>query len=75
MYIWCQDEERQMAQVSRKSIVLKQDIQEGEVLTQDNITMKRPGTGLLAHFIPSILNKTVNKSLKQNHLLQWNDFR
>jgi N,N'-diacetyllegionaminate synthase len=71
----CQDEERQMAQVSRKSIVLKQDIQEGEVLTQDNITMKRPGTGLLAHFIPSILNKTVNKSLKQNHLLQWNDFR
>ena len=71
----CQDEERQMAQVSRKSIVLKQDIQEGEVLTQDHITMKRPGTGLLAHFIPSVLNKIVNKSLKQNHLLQWNDLQ
>lgn len=31
---------------SRRSIVALRDIEEGEVFTEDNITVKRPGTGL-----------------------------
>ncbi len=34
--------------IARKSIVAKQNIKAGEVFTQDNITVKRPGTGISA---------------------------
>lgn len=33
-------------QIARKSIVAKTQIKKGEVLTQDNITIKRPGNGI-----------------------------
>jgi|TARA_B100002003_G_scaffold115308_1_gene106580 N-acetylneuraminate synthase len=71
----CQEEEKQMAQVSRKSIVIKKDIKAGEVLTQDHIAMKRPGAGLPATVITAVLNKTINKPLRKDHLLQWNDIQ
>ena len=34
------------ARVARKSIVAKQDIKKGDLLTKNNITVKRPGMGL-----------------------------
>lgn len=34
------------AAVARKSIVAKADISKGEILTENNITVKRPGTGI-----------------------------
>lgn len=38
--------EKKNIMVARKSIVAKVDIKEGEVLTEDNVTVKRPGTGI-----------------------------
>ena len=32
--------------IARKSIVAARDIKEGELLTEDNLTVKRPGTGI-----------------------------
>ena len=32
--------------MARKSIVAKCDIKEGEVFSRDNLTVKRPGTGI-----------------------------
>ncbi|MBS5002715.1 N-acetylneuraminate synthase family protein, partial [Holdemania filiformis] len=32
--------------VARKSIVAKRNIEKGEVFTEDNLTTKRPGTGI-----------------------------
>ena len=32
--------------IARKSIVARRDIKQGEVLTEDNITTKRPGNGI-----------------------------
>ena len=31
---------------ARKSIVAKRDIKKGEILSEDNITVKRPGNGI-----------------------------
>jgi len=33
-------------QIARKSIVAKMDIKKGEILTEENITIKRPGNGI-----------------------------
>lgn len=40
------DVERPNIAVARKSIVAARDIQAGEMFTEDNLTCKRPGTGL-----------------------------
>lgn len=69
----CQNEEKQMALVSRKSIVLKIPIQAGERLTMGHLALKRPGTGLMAREIPNLLGRSIRQALPQDHLLQWND--
>lgn len=38
--------ERKNIEIARKSIVAKCDIKKGDVLTEDNITTKRPGNGI-----------------------------
>lgn len=40
------ESEKQNVGVARKSIVAKCDIKEGEVFSRDNLTVKRPGTGI-----------------------------
>ncbi len=42
----CSPLERKNIIVARKSIVAKRDIKKGEVLTEENITTKRPGNGV-----------------------------
>ena len=38
--------EAQNKSIARKSIVAKRNIHKGETLTEDNITVKRPGNGI-----------------------------
>jgi len=44
----CSPLEQKNIIVARKSIVAKRDIKKGEVLTEENITTKRPGNGISA---------------------------
>ncbi len=69
----CQEEERQMARVSRKSWVLNRDLPKGTILKKDMLVLKRPGTGLQAIDLDKILNKKTKTSLLKNSQLQWND--
>lgn len=69
----CQPEERQMASVSRKSLVLARSMRAGEALTVEDIQLKRPGTGIDAGFIPSLVGHTVRTDLTAGHQLRWSD--
>ena len=40
------DSERKNIAIARKSIVAAKDIKMGELLTEENLTVKRPGTGI-----------------------------
>lgn len=40
------DSERKNVDIARKSIVAIRDIRKGEILTEENITVKRPGNGI-----------------------------
>ena len=42
----CTNKERKNIIVARKSIVAKRDINKDELLTEENITTKRPGNGI-----------------------------
>ncbi len=69
----CQSEERDMARISRKSIVLNKNIAKGDTFTFDHLTMKRPGTGLYSKEISNIVGKKARYDLRENHLLNWTD--
>jgi N,N'-diacetyllegionaminate synthase len=68
-----QAEERQMAEVSRKSLVLARAFHAGEVLTPADLQLMRPGTGIPASFIPQIAGRRVRTDLGALHQLSWND--
>ncbi|QTR48507.1 N-acetylneuraminate synthase [Candidatus Thiothrix anitrata] len=56
--------------IARKSIVAKQDIQAGDVFTLDNLTTKRPGTGISPMRWHEVLGKTANRAFVADELIE-----
>jgi len=71
----CQAEERQMAQVSRKSIVLSEALNAGDIIEPRHLTLKRPGTGMFSSEIDKILGRKVIQSLEKGYQISMSDFR
>lgn len=55
--------------IARKSLVAAEDIQAGQVWTEQNLTTKRPGTGISPMRFWELLGKTVGKSYKEDEVL------
>jgi N-acetylneuraminate synthase len=56
------------------TVVTIKPIKKGEILTKENIWVKRPGTGeILADDYNSLLGKVVNKDIENDEHLSWND--
>ena len=52
-----------------------QTIKKGEVLSMENIWVKRPGTGaILAEHFNSILGKKATRNIENDEQLNWKDF-
>jgi len=71
----CQKEERQMASVSRKSIVLSKDCAKGTTLKADDLTLRRPGTGISSHHLDSFVGSFLQHNLTAGSLLKWSDIK
>lgn len=68
-----QAEECQMAEVSRKSLVLARAVRAGETLKLGDLRLMRPGTGIPANFISYVEGRRVKIDLEALHQLRWND--
>lgn len=68
-----QIEERQMAAISRKSIVLARSIRSGDVLTMGDFRLQRPGNGLDPSFIEKLVGMALRKDLAEGSQLRWSD--
>ena len=64
------DSESKNIKIARKSIVAKIDIKKGEILSDSNITAKRPGTGISAVHWDKIIGKKSKKDYKEDELIQ-----
>lgn len=62
--------ERGNRDVARKSIVAACAIKAGEVFTEDNLTTKRPGTGISPMRWPEVIGKTANRDYNENDLIE-----
>lgn len=57
------------------TVVCIRDIEEGELLTKENIWVKRPGIGqILAEDFNKLLGKRAKKKITIDHHLEWTDF-
>lgn len=62
--------ERKNMQIARKSIVAARSIQKGEVFTEQNITTKRPGTGLSPMRWPEALGTIAVRDFMEDELIE-----
>ena len=61
--------ERPNIEVARKSIVAARDIKEGELLTEENITVKRPGSGLSPMLWDSVIGTRAKRDFDRDTLI------
>ncbi len=56
--------------VARKSIVAARDIAEGEVFTDENLTTKRPGTGISPMKWEEVIGQKAKRAFAENDLIE-----
>jgi N-acetylneuraminate synthase len=66
----CEKDSRKQA---RRSIVAKLNIKKDEILTRDNVTFKRPGTGISPADLDKVLGRKVTKNISEDELIYWDD--
>jgi N,N'-diacetyllegionaminate synthase len=57
----------------RKSITARVDIQEGEKLSPENLSVKRPEGGIEPKFWDEVVDKQTKKFIKKDTVIKWND--
>ena len=55
----------------RKSITAKRDLQQGEKIQEDDISIKRPADGIEPKYLTMILGKTINTNIKKDSPIFW----
>lgn len=64
------DSERPNITVARKSIVAARDIAKGEMFSEENITVKRPGNGISPMLWDSMLGKRASRNFAYDELIE-----
>jgi len=62
-------QEMEMRKIARRSIIAARDITKGETITQDVLSVKRPGMGLPPRFVKEILNRRAKTAMKKGELI------
>ncbi|MEN1989185.1 N-acetylneuraminate synthase [Paenibacillus hubeiensis] len=69
----CMESEANTRAVARKSVVAARAIPMGKVLEAEDLTVKRPGTGLAPKHYYSLIGRTVNRDIQEEELFSWDD--
>lgn len=63
------ESERKNMPIARKSLVAKANIQAGEIFSEDNLTIKRPGTGLSPMLWDDIIGSIARKNYEADEVI------
>ena len=58
-------------QLVRKSIVAKKPIKKGTLLTEQMLSIKRPGTGIPPKELKKIIGKKTRLFMNKDQIFQW----
>jgi sialic acid synthase SpsE len=68
-----QEMERGVREQTRQSVVAKSDLAAGTVLTNEMLTVKRPGTGIPAADFAAVVGRKLVRDVQANSVLRWED--
>lgn len=57
----------------RRSLVLTRDMRKGDIITDEHLDAKRPGTGIPPTESKYLLGRSVNKDMRADTLIHWED--
>ncbi|MFC4478255.1 pseudaminic acid synthase [Flavobacterium chungangensis] len=61
----------QKSKMFKRSIYIVKDMEEGDVFTEENIRIIRPGLGIAPKYLEIVLGKKINKSVKRGTALSF----
>tara|TARA_B100001059_G_scaffold236750_2_gene289752 strand:- start:18217 stop:19212 length:996 start_codon:yes stop_codon:yes gene_type:complete len=67
------DKEKPIRKWAFRSIVSKINISKGEIIKQNMIWSKRPGTGIPSNKMNEVINKKAKKDIPNNVIIKWED--
>jgi len=62
--------EQKNIEIARKSIIAKKFIRKGDIISESNITTKRPGNGISPMFWDSVIGKIAHKDFDVDDLIE-----
>jgi len=63
--------ERDVRTVSRQSLVATHDLPTGHIIGEGDLRVQRPGTGIPASALPSVIGLRVGQPIKAGQMLSW----
>lgn len=71
----CNKNEKNTKNAARKSIVAAKEIKEGEKITYDNITFKRPENGLSPSYVKFVVGKNAVCSIEKDEIVTFRNIK
>jgi N,N'-diacetyllegionaminate synthase len=65
--------EKKYIDLVRKSVVAERDILKGEKINKENVSIKRPGTGIQPKDLQAVMGRKAKRMIKKHDVLQWKD--
>ncbi len=66
--------EQKYRNLVRKSIVAKRNVCKGQRITEEDVSIKRPGNGILPKEFKKIIGKKIIRNIKKDTVLSWSHF-
>ena len=67
--------EIEIIKVARRSLIATKDIRAGEIIKESDITIKRPGTGILPKFKEIVIGMKLVNDIRQDEPFRWENFK
>lgn len=68
------EEEEDSRKNARRSVVATTNIGEGEEISREDLTLKRPGTGIPPKFLDNVIGKEAKSDIQSDEVLQFEQF-
>jgi N-acetylneuraminate synthase len=69
------ENEEDTRRVSRRSLVTTRDVKTGEIISSNDITIKRPGYGIPPEFKEIIIGMQAKYDINADTIIRWEDFK
>lgn len=67
--------EEKTKKIARKSIAAAKNIKKGTKITEDMLTIKRPGTGIKPKYLDKIIGRIAKENIKEDSLIKLKDLK